>query len=355
MKTKLAIVSILILLAAFIAGFGVYRIRMEKQKADLYAAGEAALATHRWDEALAQFEALSALDPNYRNIGDRLNEAHYLAGVAYLEASQFDRAVSELGQVALDYRDAEDKLAQAFDGSMVYVPAGEFIMGNDRGNPDVRPQRRVHLDAFEIDKYEVTNVQYRRFIQATGREAPQIWPGRYVQFTDSRISLDWQDRAYAAGQATYPVVMVNWEDANAYCAWAGKRLPTEAEWEKAARGTDGRTYPWGNTWDANKANTRETGIGHPQPVGSYTAGASPYGALDMVGNVWEWVADWYGRDYYSQAPYRNPLGPSVGWGSVQRGGSWYCPRSHVSATFRNMTHCYAPNYRVGFRCARSDD
>jgi len=353
MKTKLAIVSILVLLAAFIAGFGVYRIRLEKRKADLYAAGEAALATHQWGEALAQFQMLSALDPNYRNIGDRLNEAHYLAGVAYLEAGQFDRAVSELGQVALDYRDAEDKLAQAFDGSMVHVPAGEFIMGNDRGNPDERPQRRVHLDAFEINKYEVTNVQYRRFIQATGREAPQIWPGRYVQFTDSRISLDWQDRAYAAGQATYPVVMVNWEDANAYCAWAGKRLPTEAEWEKAARGTDGRTYPWGNTWDASKANTRETGIEHPQPVGSYTAGASPYGALDMVGNVWEWVADWYGRDYYSQAPDRNPPGPSVGWGSVQRGGSWYSPRPHVSTTFRNMTHCYAPNYRVGFRCARS--
>jgi formylglycine-generating enzyme required for sulfatase activity len=326
MKTKLAIVSILVLalLVTFIMSLGVHRMRMERQKADLDAS-------------------------------ERPGEAHYLAGVAHLEAGQFDQAVSELSQVALDYGDAEDRLAQALDGSIVHVPAGEFIMGNEAGNPDERPQRRVYLDAFEMDKYEVTNVQYRRFIQATGREAPQIWPGRYVQFTDSKISLDWQSGTYPAGQATYPVVMVNWKDAAAYCAWAGKRLPTEAEWEKAARGTDGRRYPWGNTWDANKANTREMGIGHPQPVGSYPAGASPYGALDMVGNVWEWVADFYGRDYYSQAPDRNPPGPSVGWGSVQRGGSWHSPRQHVSTTFRNMTHCYAPNYRVGFRCARSAD
>jgi len=129
---------------------------LEKQKADLYAAGEAALAAHQWSEALAQFETLSALDPNYRDGDYRLNEAHYLAGVAYLEAGQFDQAVSEFSQVVLDYKDAAEKLAQAFDGSMVYVPAGEFIMGNDAGNPDQRPQRRVYLDAFEIDQYEVT-------------------------------------------------------------------------------------------------------------------------------------------------------------------------------------------------------
>jgi sulfatase modifying factor 1 len=317
LKTQAGIVPILvlILLATLLVGLGVYRM--------------------------------------YPDVGNRLGEAHYLAGVAYLEAGQFDQAVSELSQVAPDYKDAEDRLAQALDGHMVHVPAGEFIMGNEAGNPDERPQRRVYLDAFEIDKYEVTNVQYRRFIRATGREAPQSWPGRYVQFTDSKISLDWQDGTYPTGQATYPAVMVNKEDAAAYCAWAGKRLPSEAEWEKAARGTDGRVYPWGNTWDTGKANTSETGIGHPQPVGSYPAGASPYGALDMVGNVWEWVADWYGRDYYSQAPERNPPGPLVGWGSVQRGGSWHSLRQHVSTTFRNMTHCYAPNYRVGFRCARN--
>jgi sulfatase modifying factor 1 len=360
LKVRLVIVSILIsaLLATFIVGLGVHRMYLEKQKAGLYAMDEAALAAeHQRGEALTQFETPLALsrksDRGMGDVGDQFNEAHYLAGVAYLEAMQFDQAVSELGQVAPDYKDIADKLAQAFDNSMVHVSAGEFIMGNDAGDPDQRPQRRVYLDAFEIDKYEVTNVQYRRFIQATSREAPQIWPGRYVQFTGSAISLDWQAGTYPVGQATYPVVMVNREDAATYCAWAGKRLPTEAEWEKAARGTDGRTYPWGNTWDASKANTGETGIGHPQAVGSYPTGASPYEALDMLGNVWEWVADWYGRDYYSQAPDRNPQGPSVGWGSVQRGGSWHSSRQHVSTTFRNMTHCYAPNYRVGFRCARS--
>jgi formylglycine-generating enzyme required for sulfatase activity len=188
------------------SSLGVHRMYLEKQKADRYAAGEAALATHQRDEALAQFETLSVIDPNHRAVGERLIEAHYLAGVAYLETEQFDQSVSEFSQVTLDHKDAEDKLAQALDGSMVHVPAGEFIMGNDASNPDERPQRQVYLDAFEIDKYGVTNIQYRRIIQATGREAPQIWPGRYVQFTDSKISLDWQNRAYLADQATYPVV-----------------------------------------------------------------------------------------------------------------------------------------------------
>jgi tetratricopeptide (TPR) repeat protein len=168
-KARLAIVAILIsvLVATLIVGPGVYRIRLEKQKANLYAKGAAALATHQWGEALrpfdrvypeqgrraqgkhgsgqalAQFEKLSLLDSNYRNGGERLIEAHYLAGVVYLEAGQFNQAVSEFSQVSLDYRDTEDKLAQALDGSMVHVPAGEFIMGNDSGNPDERPQRPV--------------------------------------------------------------------------------------------------------------------------------------------------------------------------------------------------------------------
>jgi formylglycine-generating enzyme required for sulfatase activity len=160
-------ILILVLFVTFIVGLGVHRMYLEIQKADLYAAGEAALAAHQWNEALAQFEMLSVLDPHYRHVGERLNETHYLTGIAYLETEQFGQAVSEFSQVALDYKDAEDKLAQAFDGSMVHVPAGDFIMGNDAGNPDEHPRRRVYLDACQIDQYEVTNVQYRRFIQAT--------------------------------------------------------------------------------------------------------------------------------------------------------------------------------------------
>ena len=246
----------------------------------------------------------------------------------------------------------EAELAQALDANMVYVPAGEFLMGSDTGDVDERPQRRVYLDAFEIDRYEVTNAQYRRFLLATGWDPPQCWPQRYVAFSPERDPC-WHDTEYPSGEAPYPVVGVNWQDATAYCAWTGKRLPTEAEWEKAARGTDGRVYPWGDEWDAEKANVGEMGIGYTQPVGSYPAGASPYGVLDMMGNAWEWVADLYDRQYYTYAPGRNPRGPESGTGErILRGGAWDSPAHHVRAAYRNATHFFGPNARVGFRCAR---
>jgi formylglycine-generating enzyme required for sulfatase activity len=283
--------------------------------ANLYAAGEAALADGQWEQAVVCFRDL------------------------------YDRSPS--------YRDVEDKLAQALDASMVLVPAGEFLMGSDDGDQDERPQRRVYLDAFEIDRYEVTNVQYRRFLLATGCEPPQHWPERYVAFLPDR-DPDWRGTDYPAGEGTYPAVAVNWEDAAVYCAWASKRLPTEAEWEKAARGMDGRTYPWGDGWDSSRANVGATGIGYTQPVGSYTAGVSPYGVLDMAGNVWEWVADLYDRRYYAYAPNRNPPGPESGTGErILRGGAWDSPADHVRASYRNATHFFGPNYRAGFRCARS--
>jgi formylglycine-generating enzyme required for sulfatase activity len=283
--------------------------------ADLYAAGVAALAAEQPDHALAHLRALHNLDPGYRD-----------AGV---------------------------KLAQALDHSMVRVPAGHFLMGSDAGDVDERPQRRVYLDAFDLDRYEVTNVQYRQFLLDTGWDPPEFWPGRYTAFLPDRDPA-WHGAEYPSGEALYPVVGVDWQDATAYCAWAGKRLATEAEWEKAARGISGRTYPWGDEWDASRANVGETDAGYTQPVGSYPSGASPFGALDMAGNAWEWVADLYDRQYYTYAPDRNPLGPESGTGErILRGGAWDSPADHVRASYRNGTHCFAPNYRAGFRCARS--
>jgi formylglycine-generating enzyme required for sulfatase activity len=218
------------------------------------------------------------------------------------------------------------RVAKGDDGAeMVLVPAGEFLMGSTEYE-DEKPPHRVHLDAYHVDRYEVTNALYRRFMDATGRQAPSYW-------NDSK----WNG-------ASQPVVGVSWHDAEAYCRWAGKRLPTEAEWEKAARGTDGRKYPWGDQWDSSKANSFESKLGKTVAVGSYPGGASPYGAHDMAGNVWEWVADWYDKDYYRRSPERNPQGPDSGHHRVLRGGSWVnipvdlrtADRDYVTPDFRSQ-------------------
>jgi formylglycine-generating enzyme required for sulfatase activity len=221
------------------------------------------------------------------------------------------------------------------DGAeMVSVPAGQFWMGSDHGDADEKPRRRVYLDAFRIDKYEVTNALYRRFMDASGRAAPQYW-------NDSK----WNE-------PNQPVVGVDWNDASVYCAWAGKRLPTEAEWEKAARGTDGRKYPWGEQWDSSRVNSDESNLGKTVAVGSYPSGVSPYGAHDMAGNVREWVADWYADSYYQRAPDRNPKGPESGQYRVLRGGSWDGDPWFLRSSFRGRG---VPTYRfhfIGVRCAQ---
>jgi formylglycine-generating enzyme required for sulfatase activity len=192
-----------------------------------------------------------------------------------------------------------DTWTNSLDGAvMLYIPAGEFTMGGNAYD-DEKPQRKVHLDGYWIYKHEVTVAQYRKFSQATGRDMPQA-PDR-----------GWKDN--------YAIVNVSWEDARAYADWAGVALPTEAQWEKAARGTDGREYPWGNEWDASKcANS----LSSTKPVGSYAGDLSPYGLHDMAGNVWEWCADWYDSSYYADASKDNPTGPANGTARVLRGGSW---------------------------------
>jgi eukaryotic-like serine/threonine-protein kinase len=221
------------------------------------------------------------------------------------------------------------------DGAvMVYVPAGEFLMGSEDEDAfsDEAPEHTVYLDAYWIYQHEVTNEQYRRCIK------DGVCSGSFSSYPEN----------------DFPAVYIDWDEANNYCEWAGGRLPTEAEWEKAARGTDGQTYPWGE--ESPTCNLVEFGdcSGAKVPVGSFPAGASPYGALDMAGNVWEWVADRYAAEYYENSPYENPLGPSSGIYHVIRGGCWGSVVRNVRASNRVGGYPVGTNFR-GFRCLSSPD
>ena len=220
------------------------------------------------------------------------------------------------------------------------VPPGTLLMGSETGAPDERPVHSVAGAGFAMDRYEVTNARYAACVQA-GECTP---PALTSSFTRT---------AYfgAAAYADYPVIHVSWGQAAAFCAWAGGRLPSEAEWERAARGTaDARVYPWGDSRpDCGKANFAGC-LGDTDRVGRRPAGQSPYGAFDMAGNVWEWTADWYEADYYSRSPDRDPAGPDTGHLKVMRGGCWVSGVSSLRTTCRkaSLPDAWAPN--VGFRC-----
>jgi iron(II)-dependent oxidoreductase len=221
---------------------------------------------------------------------------------------------------------------------MVEIPAGPFTMGSEDGDPEDGPARQVDLPAFEIDRFEVTNADYAAFVSETD----------YVTFAEEQGFGTWRDM-WRAGKDNHPVVMVTWHDAVAYCEWLGKRLPTEAEWEKAARGTDGQVFSWGNEWDPDKANVKERGLRGTAAVGSFSAGASPYGVDDMIGNVWEWTADWY-------LPYPGNTIADPFYGEkfrVTRGGGWFDVEPQATTFNRNAADPNkTANDDLGFRCAR---
>jgi len=224
---------------------------------------------------------------------------------------------------------------------MVYVEAGVFQMGGGNGWPNENPEHSVTLDSYWIDQTEVTNGKYALCVQS-GACSPPADPSSIT-----RASY------YGSGQyEKYPVVHISWDQARVYCEWAGSRLPTEAEWEKAARGEESRIYPWGNTVAKTFANYDQRD-GDTSAVGSYESGKSPYGAYDMAGNVWEWVEDWYGESYYRESPVSNPNGPTSGVMRVLRGGAWFTKDFYVRSTFRYAYDPSLSDVLNGFRCARS--
>ena len=258
------------------------------------------------------------------------------------------KPIAPTGQVKLPSSVPSQQLPQAKTGNdgapMVLVPEGEFTMGSPEGegDSDEHPHHTVDLDAYYIDQYEVTVERYQRFLTQTHRATPDYW--EHVNLTRD---------------AQKPVVGIDWDDAQAYCEWAEKRLPTEAEWEKAARGTDKRTFPWGafkpNSSTANFGKLKNWDVVYAEAlkaVGSYERGRSPYKAYDMAGNVWEWVADWYDQNYYGNSPTKNPQGPLSGAEKALRGGSWYNDPSYLRSAIRYWIYPSERLATLGVRCAQ---
>ncbi len=236
--------------------------------------------------------------------------------------------------------------------SMRLVPAGEFTMGSDADDAlaecqkyrtdctrdwflDEEPPHQVYLDAYYMDIYEVTNAFYKVCVDAHGCTSPEV-------------TEPYNDAKYE----NYPVVYVDWNQADAYCEWRNASLPTEAQWEKAAGGTDGRTYPWGEGISCDQANYSGCKV-FATEVGSYENGKSPYGMYDMANNVWEWINDWYDENYYASSPYSNPLGPDSGQDRVVRGGAWSSSEEDLRTSRRDWVSPGIVSGSFGFRCVRT--
>jgi formylglycine-generating enzyme required for sulfatase activity len=237
--------------------------------------------------------------------------------------------------------------ALAAEPGMVFIPGGEFQRGRTyewsdynlkyypTAHQDDRPVRTIRVDPFYLDIHEVTNEDYAAFVKATGHRAP----------------YHWVKGQFAAGQEKFPVVNVSWEDAGAYAKWKGKRLPTEAEWERACRGLgEGAMFPWGN----RNATPKDAHYGAAAPVAVCGKEKNYFGLCDIIGNVWEWTADWYGRTYYKEAPEENPRGPESGLYRVLRGGSWFDePPLFLTCSYRSWARPAERSPTIGFRCAKN--
>jgi formylglycine-generating enzyme required for sulfatase activity len=255
------------------------------------------------------------------------------------EATPADTAVSTpSGPINPDGVSREEPIQE----TMIPIPAGPFIRGTNDGGFDERPQRTLVLSAFAIDLYEVTNFQYQQFVDATGHRKSGP-PARYAKNMSKMLSIN------------QPVVYVSGEDAEAYCRWKGKRLPTEAEWEKAMRGSDGRLWPWGNVEQPNGANWARVQDGHEVSaiVGTVPTDKSPYGVMDGAGNVMEWVNDWYMERYFEEAPEQNPQSPDHGVFRVLRGGGYATTGADIRITSRSKMVQDFRDETIGFRCAVS--
>lgn len=275
-----------------------------------------------------------------------------LWGVLWLMVTQVmaDHESSKQPSLWTPLDDAERLAAMETPGGMVPVPPGPFLMGSDpqkdrAAGPQELPQRQVYLDAFMIDRFEVSNVEYLRFVLGTGAAWPKFW----------------RENPFPEKAALHPVINVSWYEADSYCRWAGKRLPTEAEWEKAARGENAPIFPWGN----EPAGWLKSNIAHPGSkrgfkypplanVTRYDKGVSPYGVYQMAGNVSEWVSDWFDPEYYRRGVDSNPQGPETGDMKVFRGGSWNEDPEVARSAGRNAASPARQSYLTGFRCASDD-
>jgi formylglycine-generating enzyme required for sulfatase activity len=263
-----------------------------------------------------------------------------------------DRRTGEISKKEVARGDGDSSLngktaiSEKDEAEMIFIPAGEFSMGTNGGYADEKPEHPVFVDGFYLYKYEVTVSQYKKFLQdPQGKwHEPDAPVGDYMPadyFTNPKYE-------------NYPMVNISWEDAEAYCLWAGNRLPKEAEWEKAARGTDQRIYPWGDMWDGRRANSddevsgfKEDGYRFTAPVGSFPEGASPFGVHDLAGNVWEWVDDWY-QAYDGNPTQDSDFGKTY---RVVRGGSWLRYPLGLTTTSRDTSKPSLKFDSIGFRCA----